>query len=117
MGNLARKLQQEQQERQAAKPKKIKKKVVIFSPGEKVLGFVFCLALCYGGVQIVANQASIYELNKEVQETSALIQNQYKVNADLSQQVEELSTYERILEKAKQLGLQFNENNVKVVQE
>ena len=43
-------------------------------------------------------------------------QEQQKVNSDLEVQVSELSTYERIWEKAKQLGLTLNEDNVKGVE-
>ena len=38
-----------------------------------------------------------------------------KQNTDLSIQVNELSTYERIWEKAEELGLKLNEQNIKVV--
>lgn len=40
-----------------------------------------------------------------------------KANNDLKLQVSELSTYERILEKAKELGLNLKEKNVKVVEQ
>ncbi|GIN61425.1 hypothetical protein J27TS8_14180 [Robertmurraya siralis] len=116
MGNLARKLQQEQQQKQVQAPKIVRKNRLGFSPGEKILAFIFCVALCFGAVQIISNQAAIYEINKDIQETSSIIQSQQKVNADLAMQVEELSTYERIWAKAKELGLKLNENNVKVVQ-
>lgn len=121
MGNLARKLQQEQEHKQQQKQQKViekaKKSRLGFSPGERILGFVFSAALCIGAVQIVSNQAAIYEVNKDIQETSAKIESQVRVNADLAMQVEELSTYERIWAKAKELGLKLNENNVKVVQD
>lgn len=116
MGNFARKLQQEQQQKQVQAPKIVKKNRLGFSPGEKILALIFCVALCFGAVKIISNQAAIYEINKDIQETSSIIQSQQKVNADLAMQVEELSTYERIWAKAKELGLKLNENNVKVVQ-
>lgn len=119
MGNLARKLQQEQQQIQEQKQnkaiEKVKKNRLGLSPGEKILGIVFSVALCFGGVQIISNHATIYEVNKDIQETTTNIQSQVRVNADLAMQVEELSTYERIWAKAKELGLSLNENNVKVV--
>jgi cell division protein FtsL len=120
MGNLARKLQQEQQQKQQQQvqsPEISKKNKFGISPGEKILGITFCAALCFGAVQIISNQASIYEINKDIQETTSKIQTQTRVNTDLAMQVEELSTYERIWAKAKELGLKLNENNVKVVQE
>lgn len=120
MGNLARKLQQEQQHQQQQKQnkaiEKAKRNRFGFSPGEKILGMTFCAALCIGAVQVISNQAAIYEINKDIQVTSTQITSQEKVNADLAMQVEELSTYERIWAKAKELGLKLNENNVKVVQ-
>ena len=121
MGNLARKYQQEQrheQQQQMVKvPKKVKVKNPWLSPGEKALGLVFTAILCYGAVHIVSNEASIYEINKEIQDTKVSIQEQKKVNGDLEMQIGELSTYERIWEKAKELGLKLNENNVKAVQD
>lgn len=119
MGNLARKLQQEQQQKQqqVQSPEIVRKNRFGISPGEKILGITFCAALCFGAVQIISNQASIYEINKDIQETTSLIQTQTKINADLGMQVEELSTYERIWAKAKEIGLKLNENNVKVVHE
>lgn len=121
MGNLARKLQQEQhqeQQKQMVKaPKKAKVRSPWLSPGEKVLGIVFTGIICFGAVHIVSNQAAIYGVNKDIQDTKKLIQEQQKVNGDLEMQVGELSTYERIWEKAQKLGLKLNENNVKVVQD
>lgn len=121
MGNLARKLQQEQRHEQHKQmvqaPKKAKKRNPWLSPGEKILGLAFTGIVCFGAVNIVSNQAAIYELNKEIQDTKVSIQEQNKVNGDLEMQVSELSTYERIWEKAKELGLKLNENNVKVVQD
>ncbi|AIE59554.1 cell division protein FtsL [Bacillus methanolicus] len=117
MGNLARKLQQEQQNRTSQAPKKAKVKKIRVSPGEILLGVVFTAAVCFGAVQIVSNQAAIYEINKDVQMAEKNIQEQKKVNSDLEMQVKELSTYDRILKKAKELGLQLNEDNVKVVQD
>jgi cell division protein FtsL len=85
--------------------------------GEKVLLFVFALFVVYCGIRMISNHVAIYEVNKQIQQLEATIQEQKKYNNDLSVQVQELSTYERILEKAKELGLSLNENNVKVVQD
>lgn len=116
MSNLARKLQQEQQQRiqTGKKTTSIPSRI---SPGEKILALVFGVMVCFGATTIVSNQAEIYKLNKDIQLAQASIQEQNRVNSDLSMQVSELSTYERIWSKARQLGLLLNENNVKVVQE
>ncbi|MFB6466538.1 cell division protein FtsL [Cytobacillus sp. Hz8] len=121
MGNLARTLQQEETQKKKYQKELAPKKAEIskswFSPGEKILGLIFGAALCFGGVHVISNQAMIYNMNKNIQETETSIQDQKKVNNDLKMQVSELSTYDRIITKAKKLGLKLNENNVKVVQE
>lgn len=116
MSNLAKKLQQETEQRKNQILKTATVKKAWFSPGEKILGLIFGALICIGSVQIVSNQASIYDVNKDIQDMKVSIQEQQKVNSDLEVQVSELSTYERIWAKAKELGLQLNENNVKVVQ-
>ncbi|MBP2240028.1 cell division protein FtsL [Cytobacillus eiseniae] len=122
MGNLARKLQQEERHEQQRKyqiktPTKSKKRSPWLSPGEKILGIIFTGIVCFGAIHIVSNQAAIYGMNKDIQDTEKSIQEQQKVIGDLEMQVGELSTYERIWAKAKELGLKLNENNVKVVQD
>ncbi|MDZ5470694.1 cell division protein FtsL [Bacillus sp. 31A1R] len=121
MSNLARKLQQEQEQVQQTQyqtvqaPKKSNK--FKLSPGEKVLGLTFCAIVCYGAVTIIGNQSDIYQVNKDIQSTKVAIQEQTRANNDLEMQVSELKTYERIWAKAKELGLKLSEDNVKVVQD
>ena len=64
----------------------------------------------------MTNSYSVYQSNIEIQEIEAQIEKQTKLNSDLHVQVEELSTYDRIWEKAKELGLTLDQNNVKSVQ-
>lgn len=121
MSNLARKYQHEQHHEQKQTinvPKKAQKeKIKWLSPGEKLLGLVFSGLVCFGAVHIVSNQADIYKINKDIQDIEISIQEQKKVIGDLEMQISEESTYERVWEKAKELGLKLNENNVKVVQD
>ncbi|KAB2335316.1 cell division protein FtsL [Bacillus mesophilum] len=119
MSNLARQIQQEQQQRQqqVQKTKKSVQRQTLFSPGEKILGILFAGAVCIGAVTMVSNQSAIYEVNKNIQQTEAAIQGQTEQNKDLTMQVAELSTYERIKAKAEELGLTFNEKNVKAVRD
>lgn len=118
MGNLARQFQQEQKQKkkQLRVPKRRLRMAKKLTLGELMIGAVFSVILCIGGVQIISNQATIYHMNKNVEDLSNEIANQEKINIDLGKQIEELSTYDRILEKAKELGLSLKENNVKVVQ-
>jgi cell division protein FtsL len=117
MSNLAKKLQQEtnQQTTIAPRPAPAKNNTWL-SPGEKVLTLALGVALTIGAGFIIANQADIYKVNKEIQLVEHSIEEQQKINGDLEMQISELSRYERIKEQAEKLGLTFNENNIKVVQ-
>ena len=117
MGNLAREYQQQQQIEQTVKEQsKVNTKKYWLTPGEKIIGIAFAGLVCFGSIHLISNQAQIYKVNKEIQEVQTSIKEQQKTNNDLQVQVSELSTYERIWEKAKKMGLELNENNVKVVQ-
>ncbi|MBB6443738.1 cell division protein FtsL [Bacillus benzoevorans] len=122
MGNLASQLRREQQVEHNQKQKiQVKKRLTekrgMFTPGEKLLGLIFGAFVCFGSVHIISNQASIYVLNKDIQDTKKVIQEQQRINSDLNIQVSELSQYDRIRAKARELGLELNDQNVKVVQE
>ncbi|CAM3696092.1 cell division protein FtsL [Mesobacillus zeae] len=117
MSNLARKLQHEQQQTVQSPKADVARGTAWLTPGEKILALVFGIMVCFGAAFIVSKQAAIYEVNKDIQLAESTIDEQKKVNIDLGNQVDELSRYERIWEKAKELGLTLNENNVKVVQD
>ncbi|QHE61207.1 cell division protein FtsL [Rossellomorea vietnamensis] len=122
MSNLARKYEQQNVEKSyqsvQAKPKRLnEERRSVVTPGEKILVAIFAMVFCILAVQIVSTQAAIYDVNKEVQHVETTIEKQEKANNDLKLQVSELSTYERILEKAKELGLNLKEKNVKVVEQ
>ncbi|WP_230199575.1 cell division protein FtsL [Bacillus testis] len=84
--------------------------------GEKVLVVAFALLLAVAAVKIISNQYSLYSINKDIQKAEKSVDEHVKQNTDLKIQVSELSRYERIWEKASQMGLTLDENNVKVVQ-
>ena len=108
---------QQQQQQTVKAPRRIFKQRKGLSPGEKIIGIVFGVLVCIGSIQIISNQSAIYGINKDIQDIEVAIGTQQKSNSDLSIQVSELSQYDRIKEKAKALGLQLNDQNVKVVQE
>ncbi|MBW3113969.1 MULTISPECIES: cell division protein FtsL [Bacillaceae] len=122
MSNLARNYEQQKVEKSyqsvQAKPQRLNEgRRSVVTPGEKILVAIFAMVFCFLAVQIVSTQAAIYDVNKEVQHVETTIEKQEKANNDLKLQVSELSTYERILEKAKELGLNLKEKNVKVVEQ
>jgi cell division protein FtsL len=118
VSNLARKykeqsIQQPQRQHETAPAREERP---LITPGEKILVALIAVVFCFMAVNIISTQSSIYKANKEIQIVQSQIEKQEKANTDLKLQVSELSTYERILEKAKELGLDLKEKNVKVVQ-
>ena len=85
--------------------------------GEKILYIAFAILLTVLSAKMITNQYTLYTLNKDIQKTEAAITEQQTINNDLNAEVSELSRYERIWERAAQIGLTLDENNVKVVQE
>lgn len=122
MSNLARKIEQQRQEQhqQHQQPKSepiIIKRRASITLGEKFLVILLIGVFVIGAVKIVSSSYTIYQTNVDIQKMEAKIYEQTKLNSDLHVQVEELSTYERIWEKAKGLGLTLDQNSVKTVQE
>ena len=96
------------------KPQKLpsRKKV---SSGEKFLFVLFSTVLVIFSTMILHTQAQINDVNREVQILGKDIEETNKKNVELGMEVKEKSTYEVVWEKAKELGLNLNEKNVKVV--
>lgn len=86
-----------------------------FTKGEKTLFVAFVAAVALFAVVLLQAQSSLNAVNKEIQIIQADMTETAKHNNDLSIQVSEKSTYERIWGKARELGLSLNEKNVKVV--
>ncbi|RSK26934.1 cell division protein FtsL [Bacillus sp. HMF5848] len=121
MSNLARRYYQEQQPKQPTitpqpKKKRVRVKKIKYSAAEKLMCFVLISFVFLFSVKIVSNWAYIYNVNTEIHNLQQSIHNKQKYNDDLSVQVSELSTYERIWTIAAEMGLSLNENNVKVVE-
>ena len=92
--------------------KQPKKRFTLF---EKCLFLLFIVVFAYFAVSILHTQGELQTMSMEIQKIETEIQEVSNQNVDLKVRVSELSTYERIWEKAKELGLTLNENNVKVV--
>ena len=116
MSNLARKHQEYASSQQQEVQIKTVQRHARISPGEKILFFLLVGFIIFMAVKIITVQAAVYEVNKDIQVVESSIQEQAKVNDDLAMQVDDLSKYERVWKKAKELGLNLNENNVKVVE-
>lgn len=86
-----------------------------FSVGEKVLFLLFSTILVLFSSTILHTEGQLNDMNREVQVLGTQVDETVKQNTELSIQVRENSTYEKVWEKAKDLGLNLNEKNVKVV--
>lgn len=100
--------------RQQPLSKPIKKKRFLTTK-EKFLYIAFVVLVSILAVFILHKQSLIQQTTIEIQQVQSEIAELESQNVDLKVQVSELSTYERIWEKAKALGLTLNEKNVKVV--
>lgn len=117
MSNLARKLQQQKQVttevHQRPSNKKKVKGLSKITPFEKILYLSFIFACFFVGTKIVKTQAAIYDTNLKIQSIKNDVAKQKQHNSELKMKIDELSTYERIWQKAKDLGLNIDSNNVK----
>ncbi|AQY50708.1 cell division protein FtsL [Listeria weihenstephanensis FSL R9-0317] len=84
--------------------------------GEKLIASVFIIVIAVFAFKIIHVQAQIYTVNQGIQEKQADVDKQVKANEDLSAEVSDLSRYERVWQKAKELGLKLDPDNVKVVE-
>lgn len=66
-------------------------------------------------VMIIQTESAVRATTTDIALMEKEIDSTIKNNTDLSVQVNELSTYDRIWKKAEELGLKLNEQNVKVV--
>ncbi|WP_070120197.1 cell division protein FtsL [Bacillus marinisedimentorum] len=125
MSNLAYEIQQKQQQQQRERHQQKQQRVTQPVPqrkkgitlGEKLLALGFAVILAFSCFIIVSNYATLYSVNKDIQQYEAAIDKQQKVNNELELSVAELNNPERIWEIAKKNGLTLNGDNVKVVQD
>ncbi|MGM7635937.1 cell division protein FtsL [Bacillus sp. Hm123] len=116
MNNLAKKQVVHSSKQATINRGEQRQKRFLFTPGEKILFLLFALTICFMGAQIISTQTAVYEVNTEIQQIENKVKEQQRVNNDLKVQVSEESTYEKIWKRAKELGLNLSEQNVKVVQ-
>ncbi|MCS1383139.1 cell division protein FtsL [Lysinibacillus sphaericus] len=82
---------------------------------EKMMLIALVSIIIVLSVLVLNNQAAIQTTSMDIQKIEAEADEIAKQNVDLTVRVSELSTYENIWKKAKELGLTQNEKNVKVV--
>lgn len=87
----------------------------LFSTGEKFLFVIFASLLALFSSVLLQKEGQLNDLNREIQTIGSQIEQTTKQNTELSVQVREQSSYDVIWERAKELGLNLNDQNVKVV--
>ena len=86
-----------------------------FSKGENILFALSAAFTIFLSSMLLQTHSDLNAVNKEVQLLNSEIDETTKQNTELSIQVSDKSTYERIWKKAQENGLNLNKNNVKVV--
>ena len=100
---------------QPKKQAKIKKSRKWVTTGEKFLYVLLTSILVLFASTILHTGSELNDMNREVSALSSKLDETAKKNIELSVQMKSESTHEKVWEKAKKLGLNLNENNVKVV--
>ena len=90
------------------------KKIKILK-GEKLLYFILFFLVIAVPISNVFTKALLSETNIEVEQLKNKIEKQANVNESLSMQINELASLDKIQEVAKNIGLSYNNDNIKVV--
>lgn len=94
--------------------RKVKKRLKM-SKFERLL-YIFTIVLALGTpLAMVFSQATLSEINFEVEKAKKQIDTQTKKNESLSMKINELASLEKIQEVAKEQGLSYNNNNIKSI--
>lgn len=118
MSNLAYQVQQRNAERvrEQVQQKQVVTKKGKITAGEKVLWSAAIVLFLIGAILVIANYATIYNINKDIQVTENTIKTESEKVSDLQLQVTELSDPDRIRNIAREkLGMTWNSENVKVI--
>ncbi|MBE6147598.1 MAG: cell division protein FtsL [Firmicutes bacterium] len=79
-----------------------------------IYGFTFVLALLTP-FALVFSQATLSEINFEVEKLNKTINTQEKKNESLTMKINELASLEKIQQVAKEQGLTYNNENIKSI--
>lgn len=95
-----------------AKTKKLK-----FLKGEKLMYLLLAFLILAIPICNVLTQALLSQSNIEVSKLQNKIEKQAKTNESLNMQINELASLENIKALADELGLSYNNNNIKSINE
>ncbi len=95
--------------------KKSTKRTVKILKGEKLLYAILLFLMIAVPISNVFIKALLSETNIEVEQLKNEIEEQSNINESLSMQINELASLDKIQEVAKNNGLTYNNDNIKVV--
>jgi len=90
------------------------KKIKILK-GEKLLYFILFFLVVAVPISNVFIKALLSETNIEVEKLKTKIEKQENINESLNMQINELASLDKIEEVAKNIGLSYNNDNIKIV--
>ena len=93
------------------------KKRLKMSKFERLLYTFLLVVLLSTPFVLVFSQATLSKINFEVEKTKRTMTTQEKKNESLTMKVNELASLEKIQEVAKEQGLSYNNNNIRVIQD
>ena len=85
--------------------------------GEKLIYTVLILLILATPMLSVFTKATLSESNIETERMRKKITQQTNINQSLTMQINELASLDKIQEVANELGLTYNEGNVKVIRQ
>lgn len=98
------------------KRRQVKKRVKMSKFERLIYTFAIVLAIS-APVTIVFSQATLSQINFEVEKVKKEIKEQTKTNESLSMKINELASLDKIEEIAEEEGLSYNNDNIKSITE
>ncbi len=92
-----------------------KGKKITMVKGEKVLYILLFLLVIAVPISNVFTKAMLSESNIQVEQLKNKINRQTNLNESLGMQINELASLDKIQEVAKEVGLTYNNDNIKVI--
>lgn len=97
--------------------KKTNRKKVKMLKGEKLLYLILLVILAAIPLLKVYSQAKLSETNIAVEQLSVKIEKQENINESVNMKINELVSLDKIQNVANEIGLSYNNDNIKVIRE
>ena len=97
--------------------KKTNRKKVKMLKGERILYLILLIVLAAIPLLKVYSQAKLSESNIAVEQLNTKIERQENINESVSMKINELVSLDKIQNVANEIGLSYNNDNIKVIRE